>query len=188
MIKVDLIGFDAYTRRIAEAKKEIQDEVSAEIHLAGTKFVEGAKRDLINQAGDTGGLVNSINYTPVSRFSVDVGANKFYAPFIEFGTKGKYRPIPGVDPSEFKGIKRGNWKDFIEQIKAWVKRKGIGATYSVKTRRKNRQTKDEIEGIAYMIARSIYRNGINPKPFFFKQIGPVKSHIRERLDKILNGL
>lgn len=188
MIKVDLIGFDVYTRRINAAKSEIQEEVSAEIRLGGAKFVEGAKRDLINQGGDTGGLLNSIKNVSLDRFATEPRADKFYAAFIEFGTKGKYRPIPGVDPSEFKGIKRGNWKEFIEQIKAWVKRKGIGATYSVKTRRKNRQTKDEIEGIAYMIARSIYRNGINPKPFFFKQIGPVKSHIRERLEKILNGL
>lgn len=190
MITLNLIGFDKYIERIKKAEKDIQVETAAEIQLAGIEFRDGAKRDLVRQGGDTGGLLNSITATNVNQFTSVVSVEKFYSPFIEFGTKGKYRPIPGTEEfaAQYKGFKRGGFKEFIEQIKKWVRRKKIGATYNVKTRKKNRQTKDELDEIAFLIARSILRNGIEPKPFFFKQITPVKTNLIKRLDNILNGL
>lgn len=190
MIKVNLIGFKEYENRLKNASKEIQAEVSVEIQLAALEFRDGAKRDLVSQGGDTGGLLNSITATNNSVLLSTVSAEKFYAPFIEFGTKGKYRPIPGTEEfaAQYKGFKRGSYKEFIEQIKKWVKRKKIGATYNVKTRKKNRQTKDQLDTIAFLIARSILREGISPKPFFFKQITPVRANLIKRLDNILNGV
>ena len=190
MLKVDLIGFDKYIERIKAAPKKLQAEISEEIKASSLLFVAGAKRDLANQGGDTGGLLNSINSKQINGLTWEVSELKFYAPFMEFGTKGKYKPYPGTEEfaAQFKGYQRGTFAEFIEALKKWVKRKGIGATYSVKTRRKNRQTKDDIEGIAYLIARSILKHGVEPKPHFFKQVVPVKAHIEKEFRRILDGL
>ena len=190
MIKVATIGFDQYLNRIKAASKELQAEVAAEIQLAGVQFRDLAKRDLIAQRGDTGGLVNSITTRVDNISEVTVSAEKYYAPFIEFGTKGKYRPIPGTEDiaAQYKGFSRGNFTQFLEAIKAWVKRKGIGRTYNVQTRRKVRQSKDELDSIAFAIAMSIIKKGIEPTPFFFKQITPVQQSLNKRIESILNGL
>lgn len=193
MIKVSLIGFDQYLRRIQQAKKDVQAEVSSEIKAAGMMFRDGAKRDLVSLGGDTGGLANSITLKEIDAFNVDVTEEKFYAPFIEFGTKGKYFPIPGTEEiaAQFKGYKRGDFRQMVEAIKAWVKRKGIVAIYSVKTQRRTKFNKAEAartEQAAWLIALSILKKGINPKPHFFKQINVVKPVLRNRIETILNGL
>ena len=108
MLKVDMIGMEAMTRRIQSASREMQARISDEVNTAGLKFIEGAKRDLVSQSSDTGGLLNSIIVKPVDLFNVDVTAEKFYAAFLEFGTKGHYRPIPGTEDiaAQMKGYKR----------------------------------------------------------------------------------
>ena len=83
MLKVDLIGVDAMLNRIRTASRDMQAEISEEVKAAGLKFVEGAKRDLVSQSSDTGGLLNSIIVKPVDLFNVDVTAEKFYAAFLE---------------------------------------------------------------------------------------------------------
>jgi HK97 gp10 family phage protein len=186
MINVNVIGLDAFKKQIDSASKEIKAEVDGELQAAAMEFVGLAKRDL----GDRGTLLRSISYKKEGDLSYTVSANTFYAPFIEFGTKGKYDPYPGTEEyaSQFRGAKQSGSIKLIDAIKAWVKRKGIGATYNIKTRRKVRQTKDELDNIAFLIARSIYRNGISPKPFFFKQIPIVRNNLTQRLNALLNGL
>jgi len=190
LLKVDLIGFDKYIARLKAAPKQLQAEIAEEIKVSSLMFRDGAKRDLANQGGDTGSLLNSITAKQLGIVEWEVTEEKFYAPFIEFGTKGKYRPYPGTEEfaAQFKGYKRGTFPEFIEAIKKWVKRKGIGATYSVKTRKKNRQTKDDLDRIAFLIAMSILKKGIEPKPHFFKQVVPVKQHIEKQFKRILDGL
>lgn len=98
-----------------------------------------------------------------------------HSPFIEFGTKSRFQPIPGVDASQFKGSggKEGG-KGFYDSILEWVKRKKIAGTYSDKTGRRTGSKVDrqlEDEQAAWAIYLSIVRHGVKPHPFFFKQ-GP----------------
>ena len=80
------------------------------------EYVKLAKRDLVAQSSDTGGLLNSIIVKPVDLWNVDVTAEKFYAAFLEFGTKGHYRPIPGTEDiaAQMKGYKRGSFKEMAK--------------------------------------------------------------------------
>ena len=192
MLKVDLIGVDAMLNRIRTASREMQAEISEEVKAAGLKFVEGAKRDLVAQSSDTGGLLNSIIVQPVDAMNIDVTAEKFYAAFLEFGTKGHYRPIPGTEgiAAEMKGYKRGSFKEMVKAIEAWVKRKGIVATYNIKTRRrrKDKGEAERTEQAAWAIAISLARHGMKPKPFFFKQIPVVKTQFQNNVKRILDGL
>jgi len=46
----------------------------------------------------------------------------------------------------------------------------------------------EVDRVAFLIARSIYKNGISPKPFFFKQITPVRNNLVQNVTRVLDGI
>ncbi len=190
LIKANVIGLEQLQAKIQKATKETQTLVDAELEAAAMNFVGLAKKDLASQGGDRGTLLRSITYNKKADLQYTVSANVFYAPFIEFGTKSKFNPYPGTEEfaSQYKGVKGSGTLKLIDAITAWVKRKKIGATYSIKTRRKVRQTKEEINTIAFLIARSIYKNGISPKPFFFKQITPVRNNLVQNVTRVLDGI
>lgn len=177
MIKVNVIGLDQFKSQLAKASQEVKNEVDAELNAAAMEFVALAKKDLASQGGDRGTLLRSITYKKDADLVYSVSANTFYAPFIEFGTRGKFNPYPGTEEfaAQYRGIKGAGTLKLIDAIKGWVKRKGIA-------------TGKEIDRVAFLIARSIYKNGISPKPFFFKQIPIVKKNLTTRINTVLNGL
>ena len=83
----------------------------------------------------------------------------------------------------------GNYKQFIEAIKGWVKRKGIRAgTYSIKTRRRSgskSKKASEDNALVMGIVFAILRNGVKARPFFFKQRARVKKEFIDRLNALL---
>jgi hypothetical protein len=193
VLRVATIGFNEFTERINRATKEVQSEVAQEVAAAAALYEAGAIKTLVAQDGDTGTLAKSINKKQINAFEWDVFVGAFYAPFIEFGTKGKYRPIPGTEDiaAQYKGMKRGNFEQMLKNIEAWVKRKGIVATFSVKTQRRQRFNKAEAnrtKQAAYAIAVSILKNGISPKPFFFQQIPVVRTSLLKNVERVLNGV
>ena len=177
MIKANVIGLDAFKAQIDAASNELKVEVDGELEAAAMEFVALAKRDLSQQGGDRGSLLRSITYKKDTELSYTVSANTFYAPFIEFGTKSKFNPYPGTEEfaSQYRGATQSGSIKLIDAIKTWVKRKGIASG-------------KEADRAAFLIARSIYKNGISPKPFFFKQIPIVRNNLTQRLNALLNGL
>ena len=134
LIKATVIGLDAFKAQIASASKELQADVDGELQAAAMEFVALAKRDVASQGGDRGTLLRSISYSKDGNLSYTVSANAFYAPFIEFGTKTKFKPYPGTEEfaSQYRGgEKRGDWMDMLKSIYLWVVRKNIGATYKI---------------------------------------------------------
>ncbi len=177
LIKANVIGLDQLKARIQNATKETQTLVDAELEAAAMNFVGLAKKDLASQGGDRGTLLRSITYKKQTDLQYTVSANVFYAPFIEFGTKSKFNPYPGTEEfaSQYKGAKGSGTLRLIDAIKGWVKRKRIA-------------TGKEVDRVAFLIARSIYKNGISPKPFFFKQITPVRNNLVQNVTRVLDGI
>lgn len=177
LIKANVIGLDQLKTRIQNATKETQTLVDAELEAAAMNFVGLAKKDLASQGGDRGTLLRSITYSKKADLQYTVSANVFYAPFIEFGTKSKFNPYPGTEEfaSQYKGAKGSGALKLIDAIKGWVKRKRIA-------------TGKEVDRVAFLIARSIYKNGISPKPFFFKQITPVRNNLVQNVTRVLDGI
>jgi hypothetical protein len=177
LIKVNVIGLDSLKKQIESAPAEIKAEVDAELKAAALEFVALAKRDLATQGGDRGTLLRSITESKEAEMVYKVSANTFYAPFIEFGTKTKFKPYPGTEEyaAQFRGAKQGGALKLIDAIKGWVKRKGIASG-------------KELDRVAFLIARSIYKKGINPKPFFFKQIPIVREKLLVNVNKVLSGI
>ena len=177
LIKANVIGLDQLKTRIQNATKETQTLVDAELEAAAMNFVGLAKKDLASQGGDRGTLLRSISYSKKADLQYTVSANVFYAPFIEFGTKSKFNPYPGTEEfaSQYKGAKGSGTLRLIDAIRGWVKRKRIA-------------TGKEVDRVAFLIARSIYKNGISPKPFFFKQITPVRNNLVQNVTRVLDGI
>lgn len=177
MFKANVIGLDAFRQRIESASKEIQAEVSAELRASAMEFEALAKRSAAQNGGDRGTLQQSIGHRQLDAMTYEVFAGTFYAPFIEFGTKGKTRVPNGLEDvaAQFRGMKGTGALSLIEAIKGWVIRKKIA-------------TKGKADNVAFLIARSIYRNGISPKPFFYKHVATVRTNLLSRLNAILNGI
>jgi len=177
LIKANVIGLDQLQAKIQKATKETQTLVDAELEAAAMNFVGLAKKDLASQGGDRGTLLRSITYNKKADLQYTVSANVFYAPFIEFGTKSKFNPYPGTEEfaSQYKGAKGSGTLRLIDAIRGWVKRKRIA-------------TGKEVDRVAFLIARSIYKNGISPKPFFFKQITPVRNNLVQNVTRVLDGI
>jgi len=177
MFKANVIGLDAYRKAIETAKKDVQAQVANEIRASAMEFEQLAKRNAANNGGDQGGLQKSIGHRQIDAFNYEVFAGISYAPFIEFGTKKKVKVEPGFEDvaAQFRGQKGTGTLTLLEAIKAWVKRKGIAKGKAA-------------DKAAFNIARSIYRNGISPKPFFYKNVAPVRTNLLTRIKAIVDGI
>jgi HK97 gp10 family phage protein len=193
---VSTIGFDDLAAKFRQASALVQDEVAREVAAAAADYEAAVIRDIPINNGTLKGSVHKAQEGP-TEWDVYVGA--YYAPFLEFGTKGHYTPIPGFEDvaAQFKGFKRGDYYDFLNNILDWVKKKGFADTYDITARyvstregrRKSRGSKaynERLVSLAEAIAWSIIRKGIKPQPFFYKQIGVVTPKFRERLQTVLN--
>ena len=172
MFKVTVTGLAGLKAEFASMAKTLPDIVSGELETMSQEWVKLAKTDA---PADQGALRGAITYYQAGPTKYEIVAQKFYAPFMEFGTKGKYQPIPGTEAiaAEFKGYKGGDFMELLRMIVRWVKRKGITGTYSVKTRKRSGNKINQFAedySAAWPIAMSILKNGVNPHPFFFKQM------------------
>lgn len=189
MVRVNLIGFDSYARKLAAAPKEIVKEIEQEVIFAAEAFAGYAKKDVRAQSFDNGQLAGGIQTKKISSLTYDVTSTAKHSPYVEFGTKRKFRAQADVDSSIYKGKGSGTMAQFIEAIKGWVKRKGIRAgTYSIKTRRRTgskSKKASEDNALVMGIVLAILRNGVKARPFFFKQRARVKKEFIDRLNALL---
>ena len=100
---------------------------------------------------DQGQLRQSIGKT-TARVGYNVSfvfANSPYAAYVEFGTGARVAIPKGFEKmaSEFKGKSGGNFDSFLDAIREWCGRKGIDPK------------------LAYIIAVSILRKGLKPRPY-----------------------
>lgn len=172
MFRVKVTGVTGLKAQFEAETEKIESVVSQELREMAKEWVRLAKTDA---PADQGALMGAISYFEKSPLSFEVVAQKFYAPFMEFGTKGKYRPIPGTEAiaAQFKGFKGGDFQELLRMIVRWVHRKGIAGTYSVKTRKRTGSKVNQFAedySVAWPIAMSILKKGVSPHPFFFKQM------------------
>jgi hypothetical protein len=189
--------------------KEIQVQIKTytkELEKRADEIIEDNVRQMVQRAKrdapkDFGTLQNSITAKKISPSNWAMVAQAAHAVYIEFGTKGRYRPIPGVDPKEFKAPgDKNTGKGFYDSILDWVKRNGIAGTYSTGYLRYEKGSKKkgrrlgssldkqlEDEQAAFAIYLSIMRHGIKPHPFFFKQQEEQEKKLYKDLQDLINN-
>jgi hypothetical protein len=144
----------------------VSQELDAEMAVIANEFVNRAVQDA---PVDQGVLKNSITFYQESLMNWKIVSGANYSAYVEFGTRSKVQVPSDVQDyaSVFQGQGTGSAKSFFDSIKDWVKRKGID------------------EKAAYPIAISILRQGVNPHPYFFKQLPQAQVDINRNLSAVV---
>lgn len=168
---VNLNGLKEVQGLLKNLDNTLKVEVSNEINASSLKILTDAKK---NAPVNFGQLRNSIALTKDSDLTYSVEARASYAPFMEFGT-GPQANVPATFP-EFQGKYKGGGKfaDMVLALTLWVQRKGIGNGKNDKS-------------IAYLIARSILKKGLAPRPFLGPAYDLEKPKLIKRLKELLNA-
>jgi len=151
---------DAIKKIDIKASKGLSDEMSA----AALNIEKSAKR---MAPGNLGKLRQSINHDTGNSLFKSVFSTVDYAPYVEFGTRGKARIPAGFEAfaAQYKGKgAKGAWK----AIEFWIKRKGIDPK------------------LTFVIFRSIMRNGIAPQPFMIPAYEKEKPALLKRLKALFS--
>ncbi|HTE24955.1 HK97 gp10 family phage protein [Flavitalea sp.] len=187
-IKVE--GLEQVLSRFKTFPERIQKAVSSELKLSAERVKRLAVKDA---PGDRGTLRQNITVNQSTGIAFTTVVQNRTAAYMEWGTKSKRR-IPAelmAYASSFQGPGPKGGPSMQDAIQAWVKRKKIAGTYSVKTKRRtgNKATKEKQDkALAFVIARSIRKNGVNPHPFFFKNVFIVRDELIKSIENIMKGL
>lgn len=190
MFKATLQGLPGLKAQFASLSADLPVIVGGELESMCKEWVLLAKQDA---PADQTALKGAISYKKISQMIYEVVSQTIYAHFMEFGTKGKYLPIPGTEAiaAQMKGYKGGDFMELLRNIVRWVKRKGITGTYSVKTRNRTGSKVNQIAedySAAWPIAISILKRGVKPHPYFFKQMGVVWPKMLQSIVRRLNNV
>lgn len=166
---VEIKGLRELMAQLDKFPADLEKRINGQMERGAQVFVRNAQRDAPR---DVGFLKGQITYKPipVRAMSVEIVSGSEYSPYMEWGTKGNYRSIPGTEEyaAQFKGKgKGGNPKKFIYQ---WCKRKGIEPR------------------LWYVVYRSIMTNGVKAHPFFFKQLPLAKATIENGIAAELKNI
>jgi HK97 gp10 family phage protein len=172
----DIGNLSDVLKKLDTLDAKVQQQVKDEINASALNIQSGAKRLAPVNFGQ---LRNSIylKERKVEKGIVyTVGSNASYAPYVEFGTGGKVSIPAGFEDlaSGFKGKKAGTFKDMVQALTLWVRRKGIGGG------------KDK--SIAYAIALSILRKGMRPQPFLIPAFQTEKPKLIKNILNVLKNV
>jgi len=170
---VSLSGMKELEGKLNKLTTALKEDVDNEINASARKIENQAKRLAPVNLGQ---LRGSIFSEKIANLTYSIEAKASYAPYVEFGT-GPQVSVPADFTSyaqQFKGKSGGKFKDMVEALTLWVKRKGIGNGKNDK-------------GLAYVIALSILRKGMRPQPFLIPAYEMEKPKLIQRLNKLLNA-
>lgn len=188
---IQVQGLDEAIRRLKQYPVNVQKQIKGELKLSAEEVRKLAIKDA---PGDQGKLRQSVIVKDTGGLSNTVNVNIPYGAYQEWGTKGN-TSVPtelSAYAATFKGKgSAAGLVKFDEAILAWVKRKKIAGTYSVKTKRRT-GGKDRKEAqdkqLAFVIGRKILKEGIKPHPFFFKNVFLVRQKLQKRIPKVLENI
>ncbi len=145
-----------------------------------SRFAANIEQDAKQYVPVDEGLLKSSIFaeTDAANLTLTVGARAKYASYVEFGTRKFAAAYVSTLPAQWqqlaattKGKGGGTLNDFVQNIMAWVLRKGIGSarTKSGKVSM-SKKNLDNLQQIAYSIALSILRKGIRAQPYLYPAI------------------
>ena len=160
-VNIGIKGLKEAQDFLRKADVKIQKEIKAEVGFAADEIVNLIKKDA---PIDTARLKNSVSKKMESGLKVEIIAQSNHAPYMEFGTKSKFKAPNGLEgyAGQFRG--QGTKGDPIAALTRWVKRKGIANNYNAN---RGGKKKDRERQVAFAIFNKIKRVGVTPHPFFF---------------------
>ena len=174
-------------KKFAEFDNIAKEDIKTVLSSSANIIVNNAKR---KAPANYGKLKQSIgNEAKKEGLEQVVYVGETYGVFVEFGTKTYVKVPIGFESiaMKFKGYKSGDLDEFLENIRAWAKKKGIGSSYSIKSKNRvnNKYSRNNEDAAAFMIAMTILRKGIKPQPFIIPAFIKERDKIPKKMDKML---
>ena len=191
-IFLNVNGMDKIFNDFKKYTEKIKVDIALEINASALNIQSNAKKNAPVNFGTLRNSIQLVEELGQGKLLYTIGSKLPYAPYVEFGT-GPKTSVPAnynEFAMQFKGNKRGTFKQMIEALMLWVKAKGLTGTYSVKTgkrlgsKQKN-QTQDK--SAAYAIAISILKKGLRPQPYLIPAYEKEIPKLKENIKKVLNA-
>jgi len=172
----DITNISEVLGKLQSFDKKVQQDVKDEVNASALNIQSGAKRLAPVNLGQLRNSIYLKEQKVDKGFVFTVGSSASYAPYVEFGTGGKVSIPAGFEElaSGFKGKKAGTFKDMVEALTLWVRRKGIGGG------------KDK--SVAYAIAISILKKGMRPQPFLIPSFETEKPKMINNIKKAIENV
>ena len=163
---LDISGIKQVEDAIKKIDAKATKGLSAELDTSSINIQRMAAR---TAPGNLGKLKGSFNIDIGNSLFKSVFSTVEYAPYVEFGTRGKTRIPAGFEAfaAQYKASGKGA-KGAWEAIEFWIKRKGIDPK------------------LTFVIFRSIMRNGISPQPFMIPAYEKEKPALLKRLKALFS--
>jgi HK97 gp10 family phage protein len=172
----DITNISEVLGKLQSFDKKVQQDVKDEVNASALNIQSGAKRLAPVNLGQLRNSIYLKEQKVDKGFVFTVGSNASYAPYVEFGTGGKVSIPAGFEElaSGFKGKKAGTFKDMVQALTLWVRRKGIGGGND--------------KSIAYAIAISILKKGMRPQPFLIPSFETEKPKMINNIKKAIENV
>lgn len=173
MLRAKITGIDAIIKGLDNKSKNYNKNVQSALNAWADDVTTNAITLVSQQSSNEGNLKNSIR-PEYGQMRVAVKASASYAAYIEFGTRKYASQYVATLPNEWKDLASqakgpggGTFKQFIESLKEWARKKGVP------------------EDKVYPIAKKIMIEGIRPKPFLYPSVNKYRKQLS---DDIKNAL
>jgi HK97 gp10 family phage protein len=172
----DIGNLSDVLKKLETLDAKVQQEVKDEINSSALNIESMAKRLAPVNMNTLRGSIYKKERNVEKGIVYTVGAKASYAAYIEFGTGGQVSIPAGFEElaSGFKGKKAGTFKDMVQALTLWVRRKGIGGGNDKAT--------------AYAIAISILRKGMRPQPFLIPAFEAEKPKLIKNILNVLKNV
>jgi HK97 gp10 family phage protein len=172
----DITNISEVLGKLQSFDKKVQQDVKDEVNASALNIQSGAKRLAPVNLGQLRNSIYLKEQKVDKGFVFTVGSSASYAPYVEFGTGGKVSIPAGFEElaSGFKGKKAGTFKDMVQALTLWVRRKGIGGGND--------------KSIAYAIAISILKKGMRPQPFLIPSFETEKPKMINNIKKAIENV
>ena len=176
-ITLNVDEFSKIYKKFRQLDEAAKTQVKAEFGASALKIQNKAKRlapvnfgklresIVVNEKGDN------------TDFIYTIAARTKYAAYVEFGTGPMAEKSVPAEYKEyamkFKGSSGGTFKEMIEALMLWVKRKGLASGKNEKS-------------VAYLIARSILRKGLRAQPFLIPAFEQEKKNLIKNIKNVLD--
>jgi hypothetical protein len=180
---ISISGLDKLKKKIGGLPENVAQQTDALMSSIANEFVNRAQNDAPQ---DNRFLANHITHATIGLMDHEVVSPAPYSAYVEFGTKKRFKAIPGIDSSKYMGKGSGDYYDFLNAILDWVKRKGLHHVTNSYTGKKvgGKAAKENLVVLAEAIAWSIIKNGIHPHPFFFRQMPIAQADFNKRFSQV----
>lgn len=167
-IKLQIEGLAELNKQFAKKSEQINRGANEGLKKIGLEILADSKTNLKNNKSQvTGKLFNSGVVVDNKDSTIDVLFKSMYASAVEFGRRAGQMPP-------------------VDQILAWVRRKGLTDTFNIRTRKRSARGADfekRARGLAFIIARSIGRKGTKPAPFLY----PAMRNNEAKVERVLKN-